>query len=316
MPELNPMDVAGVAKPSDMPAAIEQISASPTSNELTDAALLKSQELLRELSVLGLDKNLYESKGKLAEDSESTVSHTSLWSEKTSAAEDDDDDTVRIPKALMKMVLEMWDKLQVAQAPRDMVETLHSLKVKSGLESLASPCSRTSPIDSLAKAYSTSSSQSLSSSISTRSPTSEVFSPSLSYQGFPMSPLTKSRTVRPAPAPARTNVMPPRSPAITHRQMSSTPQVPCSPRVAALRSPCLTHRGLPLEAMSPRPHCSATSTSACSLVPSVRVCVQSPPASMPPLALCGIDKAAGGYQSPRMVSVAQTVTVTTSWTVS
>eukprot|EP00931_Biecheleriopsis_adriatica_P102380 TRINITY_DN7735_c0_g1_i1.p1 TRINITY_DN7735_c0_g1~~TRINITY_DN7735_c0_g1_i1.p1 ORF type:complete len:454 (+),score=37.10 TRINITY_DN7735_c0_g1_i1:104-1465(+) len=354
---LSTNDVNSSMRCTDIPAPLEHIAASPTSNELTDSALLKSQELLKELSVL--DLNLDESHGKPAEDCESMVSHASRWSDKTSAAEEDD--TVRVPRALMKMVLEMWEKLQAAQAPHTQTETLHSLQAQGGLDSLASPaspCSTASSFRALAKACASSSSPSLSSTGSTRSPGSGACSPpsspvlgsrrsprlaktqatrqagdrgglSLSSTGStrspgsgacspPSSPVLGSRR---SPRLAKTQatrlahtVMTPRSPLMTQRHISSTPQVPGSPRVPHLCCPRMVHHAPP-EVTFPRPQRSTTSATGFSTAPAVQVCVQSPSAS-PSSLLLGMNRAASGYQSPRTLSVAQTVTVTTSWTVS
>eukprot|EP00930_Biecheleria_cincta_P038723 TRINITY_DN26608_c0_g1_i1.p1 TRINITY_DN26608_c0_g1~~TRINITY_DN26608_c0_g1_i1.p1 ORF type:complete len:398 (-),score=32.27 TRINITY_DN26608_c0_g1_i1:123-1316(-) len=107
---------------------------SPTDNELTDAALFKSQELLRQFSSLNLDVDSDATPNRGCEDSMSEISFRSLSpktfvSARCSSPKDDDDGTVKVPKEFMKMMGEMWDEIRVlraAQKPEDLTSLQRS----------------------------------------------------------------------------------------------------------------------------------------------------------------------------------------------
>lgn len=103
---------------------------SPTNNELTDAALLKSQWLLRQFSSLDLDSDPDATHNRGCEDSMSEISFRSLSPKRLLSAKssrpEDDDGTVKVPKEFMKMMAEMWDEIRVlkaSQKPEDLTSS-------------------------------------------------------------------------------------------------------------------------------------------------------------------------------------------------
>eukprot|EP00931_Biecheleriopsis_adriatica_P020392 TRINITY_DN13643_c0_g1_i2.p1 TRINITY_DN13643_c0_g1~~TRINITY_DN13643_c0_g1_i2.p1 ORF type:complete len:487 (+),score=71.24 TRINITY_DN13643_c0_g1_i2:80-1540(+) len=88
-------------------AADECRALSPNGKDLTEAALLKSQALLQQLSDLDLD---LESRDRVVGDM--SPSQASIFTESVQSWEED---SVKVPRVLLKMVAEMWSKLQAAQ---------------------------------------------------------------------------------------------------------------------------------------------------------------------------------------------------------
>jgi len=86
---------------------------SPTAKELTDAALLKSQDLLEKLSSLDL-----ETVSKAHPNSQETQQEDLLLcqSPKESCQ---DVDSIQVPTKMMKMLVEMWEQLQEAKSGED-----------------------------------------------------------------------------------------------------------------------------------------------------------------------------------------------------
>lgn len=105
--------------------------ASPTSNELTDSALMRSQALLEELSSLDLDSGKDEETSldleinpdlENLEEADSEGADFS-FDDSIFSASTEDEDSVTVPKEMMKMMLEMWEELRALKRDESNVET-------------------------------------------------------------------------------------------------------------------------------------------------------------------------------------------------
>lgn len=251
---------------------------SPTNNELTDAALLKSQELLERFSSLNLDFDPDAKDSQGCEESMSEISFRSLSPKRSLSAkfsspkEDDDDGTVKVPKEFMKMMAEMWDEIRVLKASHKPEEDLTSSRLggASSSEPRMSGCSVTS----------------FTSTASTRSD-------SHSSRSSP-----RRDAYFPAPLP------PPSTPRRFFKAATCSPTSLASPK--SILQQC--------DGAAMRPRAAATSYCVPASSAAVHVCI--PP--MAPHTRMAVPHTRAASQTPpcRSISMVQTVTVTTSWTVS
>lgn len=317
-PALELLGAADDSAPDPSSPKGEYLQASPTSNELTESALLRSEELLQQFSHLDLDGNCggADDMENKADGSEQAVpgqhaefegsspsngggSEASLtMSDYSFAMPKDASDSVKVPKVLMKMVVEMWDKLHAK-------ESLHELEglasIRSNLSCGADEQGAKMPVvphDPL----------------STSSPSLRSGSSGPSLLGGSLDPLSASSGCL---SSASTRFSP--------RSQTASPPGGCSLVVqpasckatpaAAQSSPMIVPRSQPGWASPAAPVCRAvpcvtSSFVACAPAPgtSVHVSVQnSPPA--PPCRSTLAVACSPGLARP----VAQTVTVTTSW---
>lgn len=250
---------------------------SPTNNELTDAALLKSQELLKQFSSLDLDFDPDAKDDQGCEESMSEISFRSLSPRrslpaKCSSPQDDDDGTVKVPREFMKMMADMWDEIRVLKAsashkPEDLTSSRLGTSSASTSEPRKSGCSVTSFPS-----------------------TASIRSDSHSSRSSP-----RRDAYFPAPLPA------PSTPRRFLKAATCLPTTLAAPKTI-----------LQCESAAMRPR-TATSY----FVPSssaVQVCI---PPMVPHTRMAVPHTRAASHTPPcRSISMVQTVTVTTSWTVS
>lgn len=303
----------GAAELASLQEERGELQSSPTSNELTESALLRSEELLQQFSRLNLDAD-----ASFAEDLENKAeglehaadrphsmsegrspshggSQASFASDYSFAMPTDDSDTVKVPKVLMKMVVEMWDKL-------------HAKEASNELEGLASVCSNRScgtgkqgvkvhvvPHDPLSD-----SSPSVRSD-RTRSGSTlsggSFFDPLSASSGCLSSASTR---VSPAPSAGCSFVAQPAQPKATLAAAQ------CSPPIVSRSQPGWTSPAMPVSRLG-----SFVASSYVSCAPATSAAAQSSPPA--PAFRSTLAVAC----SPRLVRpVAQTVTVTTLWVIS
>lgn len=214
------------SKPPEPTAASECCAPSPTSEELTESALQRSKELLNQLVQMNLDQplgigseDLDQPLGIGGEDCMETADAEGNAAEflcSSIARLGNDDETVRVPKIMMDMLMEMWEELHAKKISGH--ETEMASLTKSNLPSKTDNC--------------------IASSASTQSPKSEIswddgstVTGQSSPRIMPRSPLPSSRaTVSPAATPRTI----PRSPLPSYRATASpvvTPQflsTPCT----------------------------------------------------------------------------------------
>eukprot|EP00930_Biecheleria_cincta_P087835 TRINITY_DN77075_c0_g1_i1.p1 TRINITY_DN77075_c0_g1~~TRINITY_DN77075_c0_g1_i1.p1 ORF type:complete len:437 (+),score=75.32 TRINITY_DN77075_c0_g1_i1:131-1441(+) len=303
-PPLELLGAAGDSAPDPASPKGEFPQASPTSNELTESALLRSEELLQHFSHLDLDDDCcgtdgLENKDADFETSGSSPSHgqseASWMFDYSFARPKEDSDTVKVPKVLMKMVVEMWDQLHSKEK-----ESFHALEglasIRSNLKapvvphdglSASSPSVRSgSSGPSLCGGYldPLSASSGCLSSASTRSPRSQTASP---------------------PGGCSLVAQPPSSKATL-----AAPQPQCSPMMVTRSQPGWTSPAVPLCRAVP-----FVTSSFVACAPATGTAVQVSVQSSPPAPACRSSlpvACSPGLARP----VAQTVTVTTSWLLS
>lgn len=104
------------------------VVASPTSDEHADSALLKSQKLLLSLSNLDLDLENKELDDDFQfveadeEEEEPLIDEHSIGIDSDDSllsASTNDDDSVTVPKDMMKLMLEMWEEIRVLKGRKE-----------------------------------------------------------------------------------------------------------------------------------------------------------------------------------------------------
>eukprot|EP00930_Biecheleria_cincta_P096561 TRINITY_DN88392_c0_g1_i1.p1 TRINITY_DN88392_c0_g1~~TRINITY_DN88392_c0_g1_i1.p1 ORF type:complete len:490 (-),score=62.83 TRINITY_DN88392_c0_g1_i1:357-1748(-) len=319
---------ARLSEPSAV-ASAECCAASPTSEQLTESALRRSNELLNQLVQMDLDQQLG-SGGDASVKSADSESRATEFLCSSHAWLDSDDDAVRVPKIVMEMLMEMWEELR-AQKPSGH-ESESSRVKKSNLPSKMDNC--------------------LASSASTYSPKSEISS----EVGSTLTGLSSPRTIPRSPLHSSRSIASPGG-ASTVTGLSSPRKMPCSPlplfrstasplggsTVTGLSSPRKTPCSpLPLSRSTASPvggstvtGLSSPRTMPCSPLPCSRTmdapmviprflsnsCTMASPRSsgnmvhMHPLNLVPTALGPQPASAVRPVAVSQTVTVTTSWVV-